>query len=169
MHSQDRNHRCCRRQMKTKLDLMEFHRRSREPGTPPRKSQAEMTPAGSPHPATAQPTDFPRHYTDFINPTVASSSSPALLDDTELSHIPVRPPAVYLSPPKSQSTTPFDSSTTTINECCAPKRTQPATPRKMGLSKSQRIGILLAIDSAFFVLELVVGKWQEEQKTWVYI
>lgn len=28
----------------------------------------------------------------------------------------------------------------------------------MGLSKSTRIAILLAIDSAFFLLELVVGK-----------
>ena len=149
-----------------KLDLTGFHRRSRELDAPlRRKSRAEMTPTGSPHPAPSQPTDFPRHDADFIDPTVATSSSPALLNDTELFHLPARPPAVYLSLSKSQSTTPFDSSTTTLNECCAPKRAQPETIRKMGLSKSQRIGILLAIDSCFFVLELVVGKWQEERGT----
>ena len=152
-----------------KLDLIRFRRLSRDLSLLPRgQPQAEMTPARSPHLRTAQPTDFPRHRTDFINPTVVIASSPALLDDTELSPIPVRPPAVYLSLTKSQSTTPPDSSATTLNECCAPKRAQPETSRKMGLSKSQRIGILLAIDSAFFILELVVGKWKVQQRTWKY-
>lgn len=43
-----------------------------------------------------------------------------------------------------------------IQACCAP--TAQVIPRKMGISKSNRIIILLVIDSAFFLLELIVGK-----------
>lgn len=47
-----------------------------------------------------------------------------------------------------------------VNACCAPRQQVPASSpdRKMGISKSNRIVILLVIDSAFFLLELVAGK-----------
>jgi hypothetical protein len=44
-----------------------------------------------------------------------------------------------------------------LNECCAPREKTPRLKGMMGLSKTQRILVLLAIDSAFFLLELVVG------------
>jgi hypothetical protein len=53
----------------------------------------------------------------------------------------------------------YSSAELSVNACCAPhvplKR---PTSRKMGLSKSNRIIVLLVIDSVFFLVELVVGK-----------
>ena len=72
-----------------------------------------------------------------------------------------KPGQAYFSPHRiaTSSSSPFTASTETIHECCAPLPAQaPRTPRKMGLSKTQRIVILLGIDSAFFLLELIVGK-----------
>jgi hypothetical protein len=57
--------------------------------------------------------------------------------------------SVYLSSPSELS----------VNECCAPCAPVAAVPTwRMGISKSNKIIILLIIDSAFFLLELVVGK-----------
>jgi hypothetical protein len=56
--------------------------------------------------------------------------------------------SVYLSSPSELS----------VNECCVPRAPVAAVPtRRMGISKSNKIIILLVIDSAFFLLELVVG------------
>ena len=71
-----------------------------------------------------------------------------------------RPEKAYLSPHKClASLSPFSHSSTTLNECCAPSSaTRPRKHWKMGLSKSQRIIILLGIDSCFFLIELIVGE-----------
>lgn len=72
--------------------------------------------------------------------------------------LPARPEPVHL-PPETHYTTLFSASAVTLNECCAP-RTARAGSRKfgrMGLSKEQRIGILLGIDGLFFLVELSVG------------
>ena len=51
------------------------------------------------------------------------------------------------------------SSTLSVNACCKPNhRAAASQDKKMGLSKSNRIIILLVVDSAFFLLELIVGK-----------
>jgi hypothetical protein len=69
---------------------------------------------------------------------------------------PSYPEAAHLRPYLSNQHAPFPSSCATLHECCAPR----APARKfgrMGLTKSQRIGILLGIDTAFFLVEIVVG------------
>ena len=46
-----------------------------------------------------------------------------------------------------------------VNACCAPHAPlKRPTSKTMGLSKSNRIIVLLVIDSVFFLVELVVGK-----------
>ena len=45
-----------------------------------------------------------------------------------------------------------------LNECCAPCKETVGSRGRMGLSKTKRILVLLAIDSAFFLLELIVGR-----------
>jgi hypothetical protein len=54
----------------------------------------------------------------------------------------------------------FHASEESLNECCSPGKKTRTSKRKMGLSKTKRILMLLAIDSAFFLLELVVGTLQ---------
>jgi hypothetical protein len=73
--------------------------------------------------------------------------------------LPTSPARVHSSSGQDlRSFSPFTVSESTIYECCAPRQAQASTKfRKMGLSKSQRICILLGIDSVFFVIELVVG------------
>ena len=91
-----------------------------------------------PSPSTATPPHIPSHDTHNLTP-------------------PARPEPVHLRTHPSPSPSPFNSSCETLNECCAP-RAQAARPKsKMGLTKSQRIGILLGIDTAFFLVELTVG------------
>ena len=96
-----------------------------------------------------------------------SSSAPPLLEPPQL-HPPLelslqKPQAVYLPIPSGQqlSISHPSLSQLSLNQCCAPLGAT-ASPRlaqrKMGLSKSNRIILLLAIDSAFFLLELVVGQ-----------
>ena len=73
-----------------------------------------------------------------------------------------RPEKAVLSP--AQNNADFynlpSSSTLTVNACCTPNRRGPRSePRKMGLSKSNRIIILLVVDTAFFFLELIVGEF----------
>ena len=70
-----------------------------------------------------------------------------------------KPGQVYLSPYRHPSSSPYTASNVTIDECCAPKLTQaPRTRKRIGLTKSQRIGVLLAIDFAFFLVELIIGE-----------
>lgn len=72
-----------------------------------------------------------------------------------------RPETAYFSPYRALPSSHFLStlSSVTLNECCAPSRPQTATTHKaMGLSKSHRIAILLAIDSVFFLIELIIGE-----------
>ena len=86
------------------------------------------------------------------------STSPSY--ETNTRQTVTKPDPVYLSPHHSYQSSPPTSSSVTLNECCAPASAQARPPRrKMGLSKTQRISILLGIDSAFFLVELVVGKW----------
>jgi hypothetical protein len=54
----------------------------------------------------------------------------------------------------------FHVSEESLNECCSPGKKTRRSKRKMGLSKTKRILVLLAVDSAFFLLELVVGTLQ---------
>ncbi|KAK5027278.1 Zinc resistance conferring protein [Exophiala sideris] len=103
---------------------------------------------------------------DFINaPATSSSSSTPPVNNTysppfaPVEHI-QKPSEAYLSPYRlsSSPSTPFSASSETIHECCAPRPAPPPRTRAvMGLSKSQRIGILLGIDSVFFLIELIVG------------
>jgi hypothetical protein len=78
--------------------------------------------------------------------------------DTTHKTLPQEPQAAHLKPATSGST-PRTSSTDSIHECCAIRAPAPRTetPAKMGLSKTQRICILLAIDSCFFLVELICG------------
>jgi hypothetical protein len=73
-----------------------------------------------------------------------------------------KPLKAYSSPyhnPSSPSS-PVTASTATLDECCAPQSAQaPRTRAKMGFTKSQRIAILLGIDTVFFFIELVVGTY----------
>lgn len=68
--------------------------------------------------------------------------------------------AVLRSPNTLCPSIPLSSpSQLSVDACCAPYApASAAATSKMGLSKSHRIIVLLVIDSAFFLLELVVGK-----------
>jgi len=65
------------------------------------------------------------------------------------------PKKAYLNPYRH----PHLSSTLSLDECCLSSRKdkEPRKRRGMALSKSSRIILLLAIDSAFFLLEITVG------------
>lgn len=79
------------------------------------------------------------------------------------SNLLTKPPQAYLRPCRgvSSPSSPSKASTETLNECCAPLPAQKSpTATTMGLSKTHRIIILLGIDSAFFLVELIVGKWR---------
>lgn len=99
--------------------------------------------------------------------TTTSSPSPSYptnptLDSDQSIELVTRPETAYLSPHRALPS--FESlsspSSIALNECCAPSNPQSTSaPTTMGLSKTQRIGILLAIDSAFFLVELVIGEW----------
>lgn len=93
-------------------------------------------------------------------PSTNTLPSSSLSHDPIVHEIPTRPDPVYLSPLHNHRPSSSNPSSVTLNECCAPRPAQAPPPKKkMGLTKTQRIGILLAIDSAFFVLELGVGRW----------
>lgn len=70
-----------------------------------------------------------------------------------------RPQPVYIRGSGNISTPDRSShaSTVSLNECCALRKKTIRSRGKMGLSKTKRILVLLAIDTAFFFLELVVG------------
>jgi hypothetical protein len=107
------------------------------------------------------------HTSDLI--TTEESSSPSARDHEQVSvNLPSLPKAVHLSPsriaqqryPHLHPLPPLTASSVTLNECCAPAPAQASRNKsKMGLTKTQRIGILLAIDSVFFLIELIVGEW----------
>ncbi len=108
----------------------------------------------------------------FQLPSSASSASASASTHSDLIplHIIQKPAQVYLSPyraptsPASPSPPPppppLRASAETLDECCAPIPAKaPRTPSRMGLTKTHRILILLGIDSAFFLVELIVGEW----------
>jgi len=102
------------------------------------------------------------------NPVIISSSPPrpgpppdhpteqgqSQSQTIELVH---KPDHAYFSPYRASPSFPFTVSTETVNECCSPRPAQAPRGSRMGLSKSQRIGVLLGIDTAFFLVELIVG------------
>ncbi len=85
------------------------------------------------------------------------SIPPISSHDRHPSILPTRPEPAHLSDQPSALATPFTASCATLNECCAPRAPAAKPKAMMGLSKSQRIGILLGIDTAFFLIELSVG------------
>jgi hypothetical protein len=98
----------------------------------------------------------------------AITSAPSLCTDlplqssqrtTAFKNIPSRPQPAHITPSSKHYSSLSSPSAVTLNECCAP-RSAPAPPskRKMGLSKTQRIAILLGIDSVFFIIELTIGE-----------
>jgi hypothetical protein len=92
----------------------------------------------------------------------SSSNSTSTHSDIVPLDIIQKPAQVYLSPYRAPTSpaSPFTASAETLNECCAPLSAQaPRTHSTMGFTKSQRIGILLGIDSVFFLVELIVGEW----------
>ena len=88
-----------------------------------------------------------------------ASTAPTSTQSTPNLPLPTRPEPAHLSTRSSTPPTPFSSSCDTLNECCAPCARAPRKIGKMGLTKSQRIGILLGIDSVFFLVELTVGMY----------
>jgi hypothetical protein len=108
-------------------------------------------------------------HTGDLDTTGAPSSSCDREHEQVPLNLPALPEAVHLNPsriaqqryPHPHPLPPLTASSVTLNECCAPAPAQaPRNKSKMGLTKTQRIGILLAIDSVFFLIELIVGKWQ---------
>ena len=112
----------------------------------------------------SQQSHHPDHHNNDITPgpqTCTYHSTPSSHNSNTHQDL-TRPTPVYLSPHHSHQSSPPTSSSVTLNECCAPLSAQAHRPkRKMGLSKEKRIGILLGIDSVFFLIELVVGKWAQ--------
>lgn len=79
--------------------------------------------------------------------------------------LPARPEPAHLSP-EAHNPSPFSSSSLTLNECCSPRNARATSPKfgRMGLSKEQRIGILLGIDGLFFLIELSVGTFLQSHR-----
>lgn len=99
--------------------------------------------------------------TDAV-PNVPSSISNEAPAPQELNHIIEKPENAVVRSPRSVCSSVHLSSPSklSVNACCEPcaKVTAPSSVMGMGISKSNRIIILLVVDSAFFFLELVVGK-----------
>ena len=94
--------------------------------------------------------------------SLSSSSSSHIISyhSTQPIELPLRPEKAHLSPDRTPTSleSPASASSVSFNECCAPQI--PHSPRNqtiMGLSKTQRISVLLAIDSVFFLIEIVIG------------
>lgn len=106
----------------------------------------------------------PRH--GMMEKSATTSPDTASLVNNEIhtvrnpQHIEKPQRAILRSPRGIRSSVhPPSPSKLSINECCAPRAPlRSHTDKKMGISKSNRIIILLVIDSAFFLLELVVGR-----------
>jgi hypothetical protein len=101
----------------------------------------------------------------ILSPSSTSSLSYTSSWPTQTSDSPQVPPQAYFSPYRrtraSSSPSPRTVSTETVHECCAQTSAQPPlVTNKMGLSKTQRICILLGIDAVFFLIELVCGQSQ---------
>lgn len=83
--------------------------------------------------------------------------------------LPARPENALIKqqrvPPSSQPSS-ASTSVPSLHECCNNLNEHgiEIQPRIMGLSKSQRIAILLAIDGVFFFIELVAGMYPAEAK-----
>ncbi len=95
-----------------------------------------------------------------ISPPIHAATHPSYHDHTTA---PQKPQQAYISPYTRltrPTSPPSFASTDTLNECCAPVCAPgPRPAKKMGLSKTQRICVLLAIDAVFFLIELVVGEY----------
>lgn len=105
----------------------------------------------------ADSTDRLRGSSRFGKHTLSSENRPEKHSIT----VPVEPPLVHLQLRDKyvQLRPDLSGSTLTLQQCCAAPVHRPTKrSTKMGLTKTQRIGILLAIDSAFFLLELTIGK-----------
>jgi hypothetical protein len=89
---------------------------------------------------------------------VHNSSSPKSFTSPVVEQLPVKPQPAHISPERCHLIPSFNSSDVTLNQCCAPPSAK-SSPKfgRMGLSKEQRIGILLGIDGIFFLIELSVG------------
>lgn len=93
----------------------------------------------------------------------SSSSSSSRINpyhSTQPIELPQRPERAHLSPDRTPTSldSPASASSVSFNECCAPQIPHsPDNQTTMGLSKTQRISVLLAIDSVFFLVEIVIG------------
>jgi hypothetical protein len=133
------------------------------PRLPPSANPASCPPHAKSTPHDTRETHHHRHSVNvsYTDKSIHAPPPSPTSNEPNLHRIPARPEPVYLSPLHSHQRSPHSSSAVTVNECCAPRPAQaPLAKTKMGLSKSQRIGILLGIDSAFFLVELCVGMWQ---------
>ncbi len=149
------------------------HRPVQVPPRPP-KPQRPASP-GEPAPARKVPHICRHKECAVADHIISSSPSPSSIPTSISPHnhplqLIEKPAQAYFSPyhlpsASSSPSSPLTASTDTIHECCAPPPAQaPRIPRKMGLSKTQRIAILLGIDSAFFVVELVFATLIFDQK-----
>lgn len=104
----------------------------------------------------------PREQTYFITSSSAPSSIRTVhtLAPVQPPDFIEKPPQAYFSPHQLSSSpaSPCTASTQTLHECCAVPPAQSPSTTTMGLSKTQRIIILLGIDSVFFLVELIVGE-----------
>lgn len=114
------------------------------------------------HDTSGDPHYFSASSSSPNNIHVDTTSLPSRTTALENEHlvIPRTPQPAHLSERRLPPHDPlFSSPAATSNECCAPSantRSQQETG-KMGLTKQQRIGILLGIDGVFFLIELTVG------------
>lgn len=107
-------------------------------------------------------------YANHRFPPRPKSTPPAAPSQTLLSDLvpsialPERPRNVLLKPERAIACDYSDLSSKDVsNVCCGGSARTPQPPvesRIMGLTKTQRISILLAIDGAFFFVELAVGE-----------
>ena len=143
-----------------KLAVLRIDRPVASPSMTEENSRSPDQPiADSPH---SQLQSSPTPLPSCCHPILSSSAEKHSHHDHTSAPIP-KPQQAYFSPytrhpPPSSS--PVTTSTETLNECCAPIRVPGVRPaKKMGLSKTQRICILLGIDAVFFLIELVVGEY----------
>lgn len=97
---------------------------------------------------------------EMMDTSAATSQDTSSSLNNEVQQIEKPQKAILRSPRSFCSSIHLSSpSELSINACCATlAQVKVPTTKTMGISKSNRIIILLVIDSAFFLLELVVGK-----------
>lgn len=123
------------------------------------RSRAELERAGAGDATSASRRREPPPASAGIISSIASHHHTISPVDTALQ--PIQKPAKAHLRGSGDSSIPVCSfhaaAEESLNECCAPRKKTSRSKRRMGLSKTKRILVLLAIDSAFFLLELVVG------------